>query len=61
MKEVNKTIKDYKAYLDEIAILAKPLDSAQKERLNTILSSQLTLLVYLKQASKMGKVTLNWK
>lgn len=54
-------INNYKAYLDGIEKLSRPLDKKQKEQLKTILSAQLTLLVSLKKASKLGEVTLNWK
>lgn len=60
MSKISKTIRDYKSYLDGIEKLAKPLDEEQKEQLNTILSSQLTLLVCLKQASHLGSVSLNF-
>ena len=60
MKPLNKTIKDYKAYLDIIATLAKPLDDEQKEQLNTILEVQLSLLIALKRDSHLGKYSINW-
>lgn len=59
-KKLNKTIKDYKDYLDMIAVLAKPLDEDQKEQLNTILEVQLSLLVALKRDSNLGKYSINW-
>ena len=55
MKPLNKTIKDFKDYLDGIATLAKPLNSEQKEDLNNILKVQLSLLVALKRDSELGR------
>ena len=57
---ISSTIKDYKAYLDEIEKLSKPLSYEQKVRLNTILSSQLTLLTSFKKASNLGCVSINF-
>lgn len=61
MKELRKTIRDYKEYLDGIEVLAKPLDEEQKKQLNDILSAQLTLLVSLKRDSNLGGVSIDFK
>lgn len=58
---LNKTIKDYKDYLDIIQTLSKPLDSEQKKQLNTILESQLTLLVALKRDTGLGRISIDFK
>lgn len=55
-----KVIKDFKKYLDIIDKLSKPLDKEQKKQLENILSVMLTLLVSLKQTSKLGITTFKW-
>lgn len=50
-----KVISDMKKYLDHIDEKSKGLNSLQKEKLETILSSMLTLLVSLKNYSHLGK------
>lgn len=59
-KKLTKTIADYKTYLDILEKLAKPLSSEQKEQLNTILTSQLSLLIALKQDSGLGRVDVDY-
>ena len=61
MKELTKTINDYKDYLEYIKTLAKPLDDEQKKQLNDILSAQLSLLVALKRDSNLGSFNINWR
>lgn len=56
-----KVIKDFQVYLTEIEKLSRPLSSAQKKQLETILTLVLTLLVSLRQASKMGEYRFPWE
>jgi hypothetical protein len=58
--ELDTTIRDYKKYLDGILVLAKPLPTDQKDQLNTILKSQLTLLVALKISSGLGETIFDF-
>lgn len=57
---MKKTITDYKLYLDEIERLSKSLSKGQKESLETILRSQLCLLISLKRNSNLGALSINF-
>ncbi len=59
--EIKQTIKDFKFFLSELEKLSKPLSKEQKDSLNTILKSQLTLLVMLKKASNLGAIQIDWR
>lgn len=52
-----KVISDMKKYLDHIDEKSKGLNTLQKEKLETILSSMLTLLISLKNYSNLGEVS----
>lgn len=52
---MKKLVQDYKDYLDWIEDAAKHLSKDQQENLETILSSQLTLLVSLRKGSNLGE------
>lgn len=52
-----KVISDMKKYLDHIDEKSEGLNTLQKEKLETILSSMLTLLVALKNYSRLGKIS----
>jgi hypothetical protein len=55
MRDLQKTIKDYKYYLDEMGELAKPLPKKKQAQLADILATQITLLVALKNHSSLGQ------
>lgn len=56
-----KVIKDFQIYLGEIEKLTKRLDPKQKKELEKILTSLLTLLVSLRQASHLGEMKVTFK
>ena len=53
---VKKVTTDFKNYLDDIELLSRKLEPAQKDTLETLLAAQLTLLVAFKHDSRLGKV-----
>lgn len=56
---IRDTVKDFKFFLDHIEKLARPLSKEQRRHLNTVLMVQLQMLVALKNASNLGKVTFS--
>lgn len=60
MKEINKVFKDYHYYLDEMQEKSCKLTEEQQEKLATVLSSQISLLIALKHHSSLGKVEYNF-
>lgn len=57
MKEIKDTIK----YLEHIENLSKTLPKDKKDELRNIISVLLTLLVSLKQSSKLGTYKFTWE
>lgn len=56
-----EVVQDLITYLKGIDKMAKTLSPTQKKKLETILSSVLTLLVCMKQSSNLGKVKFDWE
>lgn len=60
MKTTEKIIDDYKGYLDVILGLSKGLSVDQREALDTILKTQITLLVCMRKESRLGEIVSNF-
>ncbi|MBL0320522.1 MAG: hypothetical protein IPP74_14700 [Alphaproteobacteria bacterium] len=60
MRDIKKTIRDFKGYLDEIGKLAENCSPEQQKGLDNILKVQLTMMVSLRKASKLGEISLSF-